>query len=160
MFKNEYIFFSEPKLYSCSFCQKPSDTAWDLVQHVQTSHGRFTIQSHQAPFNDYKVNVLDNIFIFSSVQIFPKKPFPIFMLLYEGIQICSERKTEANMATSSERSPTGPTLTGHLGAKKPAIPPVSFPGILPASGLMSPHGHSLSGMICQNRGDRLIIFPQ
>ena len=57
MFRNEYIFFSEPKLYSCSFCQKPSDTAWDLVQHVQTSHGRFSFHSCQAIFPDYKVNI-------------------------------------------------------------------------------------------------------
>ena len=57
MFKNEYIFFSEPKLYSCSFCQKPSDTAWDLVQHVQTNHGRFCFQCCQAIFTDYKVNI-------------------------------------------------------------------------------------------------------
>ena len=57
MFRNEYIYFSEPKLYSCSFCQKPSDTAWDLVQHVQTSHGRFSFHSCQAIFPDYKVNI-------------------------------------------------------------------------------------------------------
>ena len=51
------IIFSEPKLYSCSFCQKPSDTAWDLVQHVQTNHGRFCFQCCQAIFTDYKVNI-------------------------------------------------------------------------------------------------------
>ena len=86
------------------------------------------------------------------------------MLLYEGIQICSERKTEANMATSSERSANGPPcpppVAGPGPAKKAAIPAASFPGILPASGLMSPHGHSLSGMFCQHRGDPFIIFPQ
>merc|ERR1719192_465474 len=37
---------SEPKLYSCSFCQKPFETAWSLVQHVQTSHG---IQIYSGP---------------------------------------------------------------------------------------------------------------
>lgn len=30
---------SEPKLYACSVCQKPSETAWSLVQHVQHAHG-------------------------------------------------------------------------------------------------------------------------
>ena len=65
MFKNEYIFFSEPKLYSCSFCQKPSDTAWDLVQHVQSSHGRFSFQSCQAIFTDYKVNIFYQLSLYS-----------------------------------------------------------------------------------------------
>lgn len=84
---------SEPKLYSCSFCQKPSDSAWGLVQHVQNSH---------------------------------------------GIQIYSERKPEANMATSDGSLP-------HL-AKKPAIP-VSFPGLHPVSSfLQPPPGSALSGL--------------
>ena len=30
---------AEPRLYSCSFCQRAVDSAWSLVQHVQTSHG-------------------------------------------------------------------------------------------------------------------------
>ena len=32
-------FPAEPRLYSCSFCQRAVDSAWALVQHVQTSHG-------------------------------------------------------------------------------------------------------------------------
>ena len=38
-------FLAEPKLYSCSFCQKPFETAWSLVQHVQTNHGKQTQHS-------------------------------------------------------------------------------------------------------------------
>ena len=78
------------------------------------------------------------------------------MLLYEGIQICSERKTEASTATSSELGQSAPPAAGHGGAKKAASTPASFPGILPASGLMSSHGHSLSGMLCQHHPDHFI----
>jgi len=46
---------SEPKTYSCSVCQKQSDSAWSLVQHVQTNHG-IQIYNNTTPSLSLSVN--------------------------------------------------------------------------------------------------------
>ncbi len=38
-FTNDYFSISEPREYICSFCKINTESAWSLVQHVQTVHG-------------------------------------------------------------------------------------------------------------------------
>ena len=38
-FPIQYIPISEPREYICSFCKINTESAWSLVQHVQTVHG-------------------------------------------------------------------------------------------------------------------------
>ena len=124
------IIFSEPKLYSCSFCQKPSDTAWDLVQHVQTNHGRFRFHSCQAIFTEIIkwISSRHYLYILLSANI-PQETIPdLYVIVWRYSNLLWEKDGSqhghflwAECEWSSLPSPSGGTWTSQEGRHSRSI---------------------------------------